>query len=134
MGRRDRREHRDLYGIDPTLVIPVHGTPQPLEEKLAGAAKQVETAQRFCTESAGQPSVRLPGALLDDWADRAVMVRRSLELAAAINLGFLVAGAAVAQPPAGDWPMYSHDYAGNGGFSPLTHIDRANVGALGEAW
>ena len=50
------KANRDLYGIDPKLDIPVHGTPQSLEEKLAGAAKQVETAQRFCTENASRGS------------------------------------------------------------------------------
>ena len=50
------KANRDLYGIDPKLDIPVHGTPQSLEEKLAGAAKQAEAAQRFCTENASRGS------------------------------------------------------------------------------
>jgi len=45
-----------LYGLDPKLDVPVHGTPQSLDEKLAGAQKQVETAQRFCAEAAGRGS------------------------------------------------------------------------------
>jgi len=48
------KANRDLYGIDPKLDVPVHGTPQSIEEKLAGAAKQVEAAQRFCTENASR--------------------------------------------------------------------------------
>jgi len=50
------KANRDLYGIDPKLDVPVHGTPQSIEEKLAGAAKQVEAAQRFCTENASRGS------------------------------------------------------------------------------
>jgi glyoxylase-like metal-dependent hydrolase (beta-lactamase superfamily II) len=46
----------DLYGLDPELVVPVHGTPEPLDVKLAGVQKQVETAQRFCAENAGRGS------------------------------------------------------------------------------
>jgi glyoxylase-like metal-dependent hydrolase (beta-lactamase superfamily II) len=50
------RANIELYGLDPELVVPVHGTPQPLEQKLAGAQKQVETAQQFCAEAAGRGS------------------------------------------------------------------------------
>lgn len=50
------KANRDLYGIDPQLDIPVHGTPQSIEEKLAGAASQAEAAQRFCTENAARGS------------------------------------------------------------------------------
>ncbi len=45
-----------LYGLDPTLDIPVHGTPGTIEAKLAITAKQVEAAQRFCAESAARGS------------------------------------------------------------------------------
>jgi len=48
------RANIDRYGLDPKLDVPVHGTPQSLDEKLAGAQKQVETAQRFCAEGAGR--------------------------------------------------------------------------------
>jgi glyoxylase-like metal-dependent hydrolase (beta-lactamase superfamily II) len=48
------RANIELYGLDPELVIPVHGTPQSLEDKLAGVQKQVETAQRFCAENAAR--------------------------------------------------------------------------------
>jgi glyoxylase-like metal-dependent hydrolase (beta-lactamase superfamily II) len=44
----------DLYGIDPAQVVPVHGTPEPLEKKLADVQKQVATAQRFCADAAGR--------------------------------------------------------------------------------
>ena len=50
------KANRDLYGIDPTLDIPVHGTPQSIEEKLAGAAEQAQAAQQFCTENAARGS------------------------------------------------------------------------------
>ncbi|HET8697118.1 MAG TPA: MBL fold metallo-hydrolase [Gammaproteobacteria bacterium] len=50
------KENRDLYGIDPRLDIPVHGTPQTIEEKLAGAARQAEAAQQFCAENAARGS------------------------------------------------------------------------------
>jgi glyoxylase-like metal-dependent hydrolase (beta-lactamase superfamily II) len=45
-----------LYGLDPTLVVPVHGTPQPLTTKLADVQKQVETAQRFCADNEARGS------------------------------------------------------------------------------
>jgi len=45
-----------LYGLTPELDVPVHGTPQSLKDKLAGAQKQVETAQQFCAEAAGRGS------------------------------------------------------------------------------
>ncbi len=50
------KANRDLYGIDPRLVIPVHGTPQSIDEKLAGAQRQAEAAQQFCTENAARGS------------------------------------------------------------------------------
>jgi glyoxylase-like metal-dependent hydrolase (beta-lactamase superfamily II) len=46
----------ERYGLEPELVIPVHGTPESLEEKLAGVQEQVETAQRFCAENAARGS------------------------------------------------------------------------------
>jgi glyoxylase-like metal-dependent hydrolase (beta-lactamase superfamily II) len=46
------KANRDLYGIAPTLDIPVHGTPQSIEEKLAGADKQAQAAQQFCADNA----------------------------------------------------------------------------------
>jgi len=48
------RMNMELYGIAPTLDIPVHGTPQSVEEKLAGAQRQVETAQKFCADNAAR--------------------------------------------------------------------------------
>jgi glyoxylase-like metal-dependent hydrolase (beta-lactamase superfamily II) len=50
------KANRERYGIDPKLDIPVHGTPQSIDEKLAGAAKQAEAAQRFCAENAARGS------------------------------------------------------------------------------
>ncbi len=50
------KANTELYGLAPELVVPVHGTPQPLEAKLADVKKQVETAQRFCAEAAGRGS------------------------------------------------------------------------------
>ncbi|HEY8253216.1 MAG TPA: pyrroloquinoline quinone-dependent dehydrogenase [Rhizomicrobium sp.] len=44
-----------------------------------------------------------------------------------------VAGAALAAPPAGDWPFYGRDASG-GRFSPLTQITPGNVGNLAVAW
>ncbi len=46
----------ELYGLAPELVIPVHGTPESLEAKLAGVQKQVETAQQFCADNAARGS------------------------------------------------------------------------------
>jgi hypothetical protein len=48
------RMNMELYGIAPTLDVPVHGTPQSVEEKLAGAQKQVENAQKFCADNAAR--------------------------------------------------------------------------------
>ncbi|HET8698931.1 MAG TPA: MBL fold metallo-hydrolase, partial [Gammaproteobacteria bacterium] len=50
------KANRDLYGIDPQLDIPVHGTPQSIADKLAGAAKQAEAAQQFCVDNAARGS------------------------------------------------------------------------------
>ncbi len=50
------RANRDLYGIDPKLDIPVHGTPGTIEDKLAGAQKQAQAAQRFCADNAARGS------------------------------------------------------------------------------
>jgi glyoxylase-like metal-dependent hydrolase (beta-lactamase superfamily II) len=50
----------ELYGLDPELDIPVHGSPESLEDKLAGVQKQVEAAQRFCAENAARGSFQ-PG-------------------------------------------------------------------------
>jgi quinoprotein glucose dehydrogenase len=36
-------------------------------------------------------------------------------------------------PPNGDWPMYSHDFAGTR-FSPLTEINTSNAARLAQAW
>jgi quinoprotein glucose dehydrogenase len=38
-----------------------------------------------------------------------------------------------AAQPAGDWPMYRHDYSGTG-YSPLTQITTRNVSSLTQAW
>ncbi len=46
----------ELYGLSPEIVIPVHGTPESLDAKLAGVQKQVETAQQFCAENAARGS------------------------------------------------------------------------------
>lgn len=48
----------ELYDLDPELVVPVHGTPASLEEKLAITAEQVEAAQAFCAENAARGSYR----------------------------------------------------------------------------
>lgn len=53
------RANMDLYKIDPKLDIPVHGTPQSIEQKLADAAKQAEAAQRFCAENASRGRYQL---------------------------------------------------------------------------
>jgi glucose dehydrogenase len=37
------------------------------------------------------------------------------------------------QSGAGDWPMYNRDLAGTR-YSPLTQINRSNVGKLARAW
>lgn len=50
------RANIELYGLEPELVIPVHGTPGTIEEKLARTAEQVEAARRFCAESATRGS------------------------------------------------------------------------------
>ncbi|HET8696067.1 MAG TPA: MBL fold metallo-hydrolase, partial [Gammaproteobacteria bacterium] len=50
------KANRDLYGIAPTLDIPVHGTPQSIEDKLAGADKQAQAAQQFCADNATRGS------------------------------------------------------------------------------
>ncbi|HEX5048958.1 MAG TPA: MBL fold metallo-hydrolase, partial [Gammaproteobacteria bacterium] len=53
------KANRDLYGIEPKLDIPVHGTPQSIEEKLTSAAKQMEAAQRFCADNESRGSFPL---------------------------------------------------------------------------
>lgn len=50
------RANIDLYGLAPELVVPVHGTPETLDAKLAGVEKQVAAAQQFCAENAGRGS------------------------------------------------------------------------------
>ncbi|HEU4617716.1 MAG TPA: MBL fold metallo-hydrolase [Gammaproteobacteria bacterium] len=50
------RANMELYGLDPKIDIPVHGTPGTIEEKLARTNEQVEAAQRFCAESAARGS------------------------------------------------------------------------------
>jgi hypothetical protein len=50
------KANMDLYGIDPNLDIPVHGTPGSIADKLAITAEQVRSAQRFCAESASRGS------------------------------------------------------------------------------
>jgi hypothetical protein len=42
----------DRYGIEPEIDIPVHGAVQSVAEKLAGIARQVDSAREFCDESA----------------------------------------------------------------------------------
>ncbi len=44
-----------------------------------------------------------------------------------------VTDAMLRDPPAGDWLMWRRAYNGQG-FSPLSQIDKANVGRLGVAW
>jgi glyoxylase-like metal-dependent hydrolase (beta-lactamase superfamily II) len=46
----------ELYGLDPEIDIPVHGTPGTIEQKLALTAEQVEAARRFCAERAAVDS------------------------------------------------------------------------------
>ncbi len=46
------RANMDLYGIDPKIDIPVHGTVETIDEKIKHTNEQVEAAQKFCAENA----------------------------------------------------------------------------------
>lgn len=50
------RANIERYGIDPVLDIPVHGTPGPVEEKLARTEAQIEAARAFCAENEARGS------------------------------------------------------------------------------
>lgn len=50
------RANMDLYGLDPKIDIPVHGTMGTLEEKLKRTTEQVEAAQKFCADNAARDS------------------------------------------------------------------------------
>jgi glyoxylase-like metal-dependent hydrolase (beta-lactamase superfamily II) len=50
------RANMDLYGIDPVIDIPVHGTVGSIEEKLRITNEQVEAAQQFCADNASRDS------------------------------------------------------------------------------
>jgi glyoxylase-like metal-dependent hydrolase (beta-lactamase superfamily II) len=50
------RANMDLYGLEPEIDIPVHGTPGTVEQKLATTAAQAEAARRFCAERAAVDS------------------------------------------------------------------------------
>ena len=61
--------------------------------------------------------------------------RLALALGMATGLGACASlpAASAPSPAAGDWPAYGRDRGGER-FSPLTQIDRANVGMLAVAW
>src|SRR5262249_56734733 len=68
------------------------------------------------------------------------MLRRNtiLLVCAAVLIGLQIAAITAQQPvkspnPAADWPMFSHDLAGNR-FSPLKQINPGNVSKLKLAW
>jgi glyoxylase-like metal-dependent hydrolase (beta-lactamase superfamily II) len=50
------RANMDLYGLDPEIDIPVHGTVGSIEEKLKITSEQVEAAQEFCADHAARGS------------------------------------------------------------------------------
>jgi quinoprotein glucose dehydrogenase len=54
-------------------------------------------------------------------------------LAGAVSLGLAIAGPAATGAGTTDWPTYGGG-AGGGHFSPLTQINRGNVGTLAPAW
>ena len=63
---------------------------------------------------------------------RHLTVRAALSILALLVLGCLPA-IHREREVRGDWPAYGND-AGGGRYSPLTQIDRGNVGRLGVAW
>jgi Metallo-beta-lactamase superfamily len=48
------RANMELYGLDPKLDIPVHGTVGTIEEKRKSTNEQVEAAQTFCADNAAR--------------------------------------------------------------------------------
>ena len=50
------RANMDLYGLDPKIDIPVHGTVGTIEEKLQRTNEQVAAAQKFCADNAARDS------------------------------------------------------------------------------
>jgi quinoprotein glucose dehydrogenase len=62
-----------------------------------------------------------------------MLIRNLVLAAAAALLAAPVLQTARAEPPAGDWPMYSRDEAGTR-YSPLKQINTGNVSQLTAAW
>ena len=48
------RANMDLYGLEPKIDIPVHGTVGTIEEKVKRTNEQVEAAQKFCADNAAR--------------------------------------------------------------------------------
>lgn len=107
----------------------------PFETQVLGVAGQLYLLRREQIASAvdGRPLMAAVKEGAEDLVAYLSTLREAPGVALGAALGTGVSFDAVARPRAGEWPSYNGTLDGNR-FSPLTQIDRGNVGGMAPRW